>query len=583
MGPDWLSLLRGLERCEANRPGYVVLACVEGRDAERVQLRSMGLVAPEAVPRLLSARGGIGNRVHANGPGPSPPADGETGTYRPRFWIVGDEHTPEIEPLVEWWKASGDTTVLAPANGLLMTFGLVPRKVSTSGGEETHWDDIERPLRSVVVVKPVSKFTWGTHSAARVEIRADFLQDYSTLRGQSVIEVAFVEAAGTPTTSESAILGTESIKKWEVAGRTLYLRKHHEVPGQAIAQADLVRLVVNPGQAPISKGRWDYGELVWPGIPEPIKHDTDFSHLPDEAFVTDNVLAEYEGIEGFEITPGTGSVSYGIQWSVGHTRRVGRDFIAVELKKLYEGAQPDVVRHWHAHAVELSTRQVEHLQGEPHIASRTERVLNAQRRLAAALAPLATLSAKRTIAASDIIALDFADMDYRGWWNHPVAERVARHAPRTMSRDEFLSRTMDLHQLAVETLDQRVLRETLEALGDRPDAAWRSVALLRRLLHLTSVANAAGLRLDRDFAEVAKRAAEAKAEPDPVRILHALNELRNARGHRGNPDERIAKALSRAGIPLDLHAVWGQTLDAIYDGLAAELVGASATFADRVP
>lgn len=85
--------------------------------------------------------------------------------------------------------------------------------------------------------------------------------------------------------------------------------------------------------------------------PEPLTGDQAMRMQLIEVFVTDTVLAMYEGRPEFQIYPEQGAVSYGSQWSVGYTRRIGRDLIAVELRKLYEGAPPDVVRHWHRHAV----------------------------------------------------------------------------------------------------------------------------------------------------------------------------------------------------------------------------------------
>src|SRR5262245_33252573 len=54
----------------------------------------------------------------------------------------------------------------------------------------------------------------------------------------------------------------------------------------------------------------------------------------------------------FRLTPKTGSVSFGTQWSVDYCDRVGRNLIQLEIKKLYEGAPAHVTRHWNDFAVE---------------------------------------------------------------------------------------------------------------------------------------------------------------------------------------------------------------------------------------
>jgi hypothetical protein len=44
-------------------------------------------------------------------------------------------------------------------------------------------------------------------------------------------------------------------------------------------------------------------------------------------------------------------VGHGSWWSVSYCRRVGRDHIALELRKLYEGAQFSVIKHYAQYAV----------------------------------------------------------------------------------------------------------------------------------------------------------------------------------------------------------------------------------------
>lgn len=577
--PKRLSMLADLETVEASRPGYVVLACIEGRNAQRVQLRFTALAEPDAAQACLAHIGGVGNHVAANGP--AAPAAGERGTYRPRFWIPGVPPPHELEPLVEVWDPTGDTKVLSPSTGFLMTYGLVPRRE----GEEMHWDDLARPVRSVVVVRSVSIFETVEHSPARVEIRREYLQDYATLRGQCVLEVGFIEAAGPPTPEEADLLAEEEIKKWDLPGRTLYLRRSPTERHLLLGQADLTQLIMEPADAPVTAGAWDYGKLTWPGIEKPVTDKTACRH-PSTVYVHDRVLAEYEGVEGFTIYPATGSVAYGghgsvIRWSVAPSKRVGRDYIAIDLKDLYEGVPPEVTRHWHAHAIAISPKQAAALAHESNVAQRTDTILNSQRRLAAALARLASSVRGHPVAPSEVLKIDFDDLDYRGTWSFPDAERAARHVPRGITRDEFLSRALVLHHLVVETLSERNLRDVLLTLGEDPDAMseWGSVKLLRRLLLLAQEANESGLRLREDHAALAKRLEEDKPQEEPTRALRALNELRNARGHRGNPQERIEKALSRLELPIDPNPAWGLVLDQIYDLVADELSVMATTLA----
>lgn len=573
--PTWLPALAGLEASAPTRPGYIVLAQLGGRDAERYQHRYTGLIDPELLARILEHPGGIGNRVEANGPGPSPPRGGERGSYRPRFRISAP-HEVEIEPLVEVWEEH-NRTVLHPNSGLLMTYGLVPRHVTTSLGEATHWDDLDRPITSVIVVESPSRYSFPEHSPARVEIRGEYLEDYATLRGKSVVETSFVEVAAPATPEETALLDGESVMKWEVPGKSLYLRKHHTRTDFVIAQADNSRLILSPGEAPVSAGRWDYGELIWPGHSGPITKYTDFASHPIEIFVRDSVLREFEGRDGFELSPTIGGVSYGNQWSTGNTRRIGRNFIGIELKKLYEGTPPDVVRLVHAHAVKLSDAEVRALADQPNIAIRTERILKVQLRLAAAVQILMTDITGAAPSMVDLVDLDPDELDYRGWWANPLLERVSRQAAQDITRDAFLARCVDLDQLVAESWNQRELRHFLIELGDDTEEikSLRSIGLLKRLVDLAAVSHMTGLRLKKDHGEIRKRLRA--DEPSRLRITQGLNALRNARSHKNERSSRVRDAYKQMGLPLSPGAEWGTALDDLYDALTSELKVAAAT------
>src|SRR5439155_5444411 len=106
------------------------------------------LVPVDLLDAVLQAPGGIGHDVSASGPHPSP--FGGAWDYSPRFWVFGGEQVPEgLEPLAVSWR-SGSHFVLLPDQGFLMTYGLVPRVVSTSKDYLVHWDDAEAPHADVV-------------------------------------------------------------------------------------------------------------------------------------------------------------------------------------------------------------------------------------------------------------------------------------------------------------------------------------------------------------------------------------------------------------------------------------------------
>lgn len=92
--------------------------------------------------------------------------------------------------------------------------------------------------------------------------------------------------------------------------------------------------------------------LAWPGIDKPVTNSVARGlGTSDYIYVNDAVLANFEGRPEFIIHPESGLVSHGTQWSVGNCIRIGRDLIRLELKKLYEQAPPEIIRHWHDFAV----------------------------------------------------------------------------------------------------------------------------------------------------------------------------------------------------------------------------------------
>lgn len=129
-------------------------------------------------------------------------------------------------------------------------------------------------------------------------------------------------------------------------------------------------------------------------------------------YVKDEVLKAYEGREGFQVFPESGGVKFGGQWSVGHTARVGRDIIQVEVRKLYEGAPARVVQHWNSHAVEF--QNLERIQAVRNIGTRSKELVGMFAALGTRLTELGQKLDLEDVSAEDLIGLDPAELDYSG-------------------------------------------------------------------------------------------------------------------------------------------------------------------------
>jgi hypothetical protein len=140
------------------------------------------LVKPDKAHAILTYPGGIGNEVDASGPHPSfSPTEPYEG-YEPKFWIwAGQVVADGLEPLIVSWT-SASQTILCPDQGLLMTYGLVPRQFRHNDIFEIHWDDPSVPRHDVVIVRPVSSYGFPKATHAFVTVQRDYLRDYATLR-----------------------------------------------------------------------------------------------------------------------------------------------------------------------------------------------------------------------------------------------------------------------------------------------------------------------------------------------------------------------------------------------------------------
>ena len=570
--PEWLQDLAS-EDPLASDP--VVVAAIEETTAagERYRRLFTALVPLEKHRAVLESLGGIGYGVSTSGPHPLDSRG--TWDYSPRFWIEAGEAVPNgLEPLVVSWR-SGNHFVLWPDQGFLMTYGLIPRLAD----KVMHWDDVEAPRRDVVLATPVSTYDFPGVTRASVLIARDFLQDYATIRNSALVQVYYIHRAGPLTDELRGLFDAKQIVEFRLKGRLLDLRLFIDEDDQRVlAQVWGVRPLLAPGTAPISAGRWDYGTLEWPGLSQPIGHD-DAMKLGslDAVYVRDSVLGVYEGQPEYSIHPESGAVSYGNQWGVSWTRRVGRDLIAVELKKLYERSRPNTVRHWHYHSVSPPSPAVRAV--SENVGTRARRITYALVTLGEVLGAVASHLPSSQPTAVDFVHLDRGQLDYEGWWTGRAVEPITRHIPNELTQDEFLGRCSTLYQLVGEGLSERRLRSLLEGLGVAPD----SIAALGSIKLLGCLTGLAERSVDRGLALNSQSLHDSVTQPissSALDRLVALNELRQLSDHRAGSDAetKLTDALDAFGLdPASFAGGWGLALDALYDGVADTLEMVAAT------
>jgi hypothetical protein len=436
------------------------------------------------------------------------------------------------------------------------------------------WDDPRRPTYDVVEVMPQSRYEVPkTYTPAGIRIRRDYLEDYASLKGCSIVAVYYEERYCRDDPEIQKLIGEQEGAEFELPGRRICLRKvSHKRSDRAnqLAQIWGCHLILKPSSRPISDE--EKPTLVWPD-----GRTLENSQHLERVYVADAVLQEWQARPEFSVYPATGDVAYGGWWSTTRSHRVGRHFVAVELAKLYEGTPPYVIAHYHEHAVSVHEVERDRREfGDRHIGQRASELLDA---FFGMVASLVELSHKlgQPYEDEELIGISERNVRYVGWWTDEHLKRLGYVVPLDMSRDQFLERCMDLHQL-LERLKPGPIKRTLLNLGLTGDDVQSigqvgALRYLGTLCQLAAIASHDGLSLLSDFAAVRERW-DKDARLNPMAPLFALIGIRNLRGHvQGQASSaRFADALSAFGISeAQTKRGWGLVLDRVYDVLIESL------------
>lgn len=490
-------------------------------------------------------------------------ASGNEANNRPSIAIANWGGLGDFEPLVWRWD-SHHSTILQPDPGFLMHYRLIPRQGPRG---QTHWDNLEGPTKDVVVTGPASVYDFPDCTPTSILIDRDHLQDYLTLRDALLVQTIFEHRWGAADDEIDQWLGTNEQREERYRNYCLRIGRGHGTPRLVFAEVHGASVIAGPANLPITDDDLDENGLIWPGIAQPVTNAVAHASMFDMVYVSDRVLGAYEGRAEYRINPEFGSVTHGTQWSVGFCRRVGRDRIQLELKKLYEGNRSAVIRHWHAHATAKPSADEAAIKA--NIGMRAKALTYSLTRLGEAID---ALSAKLVLNAKSSTKLVRHELDYYGWYTFEAIEPIGRHVPLDITLDQFLDRCVTLAKFVVEGLLEASLRKVLLAIGVDEGAikGHRTLKLLDLLVKLAAVANSAGLSLSADGMVIVQRSIEdAVGEEQPILPLFVLNDLRNIMAHnKDKPKDLAWAALEKVGIsPGHTATGYGAALDAIYDQL----------------
>jgi hypothetical protein len=449
--------------------------------------------------------------------------------YKPSFWIFLTKATGlnKTEPLAVSWD-SGNHTTLMPDQGFLSAFKLTPTYLN----EEVHWNDLNGPEYKVILNKPLSEFYFTRKSSAFVKIRKDYLEAYAALRKKTAVQVfTIIKEIEADDNLEMLTAGDdnyiEEFKQFEIR-LSRYLHKPNifrmEINGYKILAEH------NPIKE-ISAG--EPAGHFWKNIEGSVDGWRARHELPGEqVYVADSVLAKYEGNDDYEIYPDSGAVSYGGKWSVGHCKRVGRNAIQLDLKKLYEGNTDEVITHWNKFNIDRSAINF----AEEHIPQKAKRLVRRYFLMGRLLAGTLNRILPVHYTAAELITLDEARINYTGWTEFPDYGPVANHVDaERFTREQFLGRAKKLQILLIENLKVAALRRSVNALGFPLDDTkkYGSLKLLDLVLSYFITANETGLNAALDMDEIRQQMSE-KPSKSFLSPLFALNDLRQLDAHKTN-------------------------------------------------
>jgi hypothetical protein len=464
-----------------------------------------------------------------------------------------------------------------PFNGLLQHYGLSPEVLPGPTKEAAPimvWHDVSVPTYDVVRVTPLSVYKAPNQtSPARVEILREYLEDYLLANECVALATQWEGRYSTGDTAFDSVVGQHEGLSAELKGRHIWLKRvEHSDDGDQWSDTWCTRLVMKPENALNADQT-----LEWPDHDGSIKGSGIMGgfEVMEEAYVRDEVLIAYENRSEFDIQPEDGMVGHGTWWSVGYCWRVGRNHIGVELRKLYEGAQFSVIKHYCQYAVKKdSIPSPKNESDKRNIGIRASEIVEAYLALMDTLAAICD-AAELPYTAEDIGSLSKSDIAHKGWWTFPLLGRLGNVATLNMTYQEFLARCKYIFAI-LEGIKAVHLRALLVRLGVPKIEINQaeSVKLCAYLCQLATIAKNEGWGLISD-AELVIKGWDKDTKFDFYKPFFALNVLRTIDAHGspsvGDPMAQSAN-LEVFGIdPNQFKAAGGLALDRVYDSLIKSL------------
>lgn len=446
------------------------------------------------------------------------------------------------------------------AEKVWMALGLTSRCI---GGEDQRliYDDLSTPEFAIAEGEASTEYEHHLKRDVLWKMSNARLRNYLWARGAIGTRVFFYETLLTSTPGLRDVMQGDRHKVFASADGwcEVDLREHD---GGLFLQVWATVAAVTPERCAETTA----DGLIWPGHGAISRSLADAMVAPNLVYLDDRFLERYEQNAAYDSCPSEVdgrwfcSPSYRGQWNFTDCVRVGRNLVRVPLRELYKPKPDQEIIHAHQFVVDpqLVSR---HDRNQEHIASKTQRLLDAFLDLADRLVILGRI-AGREETAIDLTKISRVELRANGWTAYPQLQRLAQVAPLDMSQQAFLSRCKSVHEFS-QVLPNGYLKDLLEKAGvPRPRvSSLGTLKLLQGILNVVQSLNANLERADAFLSDVA---------PEGWDIAHAglaglfvTNDLRIADAHE------VPRSLSRLeALDFDLATTnegYGLAIDLIFD------------------
>ena len=485
--------------------------------------------------------------------------------FTEKFYIRGLLNDQiQLEPLVTSWQKH-NKTVYIPDSRLLANYYLVYR----NSGQIIYWDDPSIPRYNIVEVIPTSNYTIENGSTlSKVEIERDYLEDYAFLKKCAIVEFYFEERwICDDDPAINSILSGESIKSISKINRRIKLMKTTFENYKYNIQIWGRQLILTPESSPISNPKPI--SLKWPGIEDKISEKIARRLNADYIYVLDHYLIEYENKKEFTIYPESGSINYQGWWELSFCQREGRDYIRCELRKLYEGVPPDIIKDINKFAVEKEIVDEDISKfGNRNIASRARKIIYGYLDLFLALSKL-FISVELFYDEEELCSFSKEKVNYSGWSHFMELRKLGNVAKLESTENEFLNRCRDLYSL-FESIKEKPLRAFLRKINIQTDIieSLKTVKLLELIVKILKVSIDSGLKITSNSNEILKRI-NFPTKLEEISFLFFLYDIRTYASHRVGTDTMKKYEESLEFFNIDKEYMksngWGIAIDNVMD------------------